>query len=201
VLPRQRSRLRVKLGAFLTTRPGRPSAFTISMRSGWDALQKRRRSNDLTVNPTSKLTPVRRLSPSLVLPRRRETRCRARPTLECFKHSSLLPALTDCPRVCSAVVPPSRDADLLREPRRQAWVEPKRLPKIDEEFEVITEDEELTRHFQTHLVRRPSPSLGLPRRGATRGRARRRCEPSGGSASWPGARRCNQAGDQSQSCR
>ena len=50
-------------------------------------------------------------------------------------------------------------------------------------------------------VRRPSPSLVLPRRRATRCRARRRCEPSGGSASWPGGRRCNQAGDRSQSRR
>ncbi len=50
-------------------------------------------------------------------------------------------------------------------------------------------------------VRRPSPSLVLPRRRATRCRARRRCEPSRGSASWPGGRRCNQAGDRSQSRR
>jgi hypothetical protein len=50
-------------------------------------------------------------------------------------------------------------------------------------------------------VRRPSPSLVLLRRRATRCRARRRCEPSGGSASWPGGRRCNQAGDRSQSRR
>ena len=48
-------------------------------------------------------------------------------------------------------------------------------------------------------VRRPSPSLGLPRRRATRCRARRRCEPSDGSASSPGGRRCNQAGDRWQS--
>ena len=48
-------------------------------------------------------------------------------------------------------------------------------------------------------VRRPSPSLVRPRRRAPPCRARRRCEPSGGSASWPGGRRCTQAGDRSQS--
>ena len=105
------------------------------------------------------------------------------------------------------------------------------LPKIDEEFEAIIpqlRDEELTRKEKLKTkwaalealvgnpkridltvrptskltpVRRPSPSLVLPRRRATRCRARRRCEPSGGSASWPGGRRCNQAGDRSQSRR
>src|SRR5688572_13875796 len=52
--------------------------------------------------------------------------------------------------------------------------------------------------FRLTPVRRPLPSLVLPRRRGTRCRARLRCEPSGGSASWPGGRRCNQAGDQSQ---
>ena len=92
------------------------------------------RSNELTVRPTSKLTPVRRPSPSLVLPRRRATRCRARRRCEpsggsaswpggsstsgcttedvaaashvaCFKHSS---SLRDCSSDFALSMPNSR---------------------------------------------------------------------------------------------